>query len=635
MIYLKGFGKKSIAIALILTLTVSSAIGYAGLKLPKRADVSEKYKWQLNEIYSNKEAFYKDVNHVKKDLLPKYGNFKQQLNTAASIKAYIEHDETTYRLVNKISVYAGLLSNLDQSSSAYAEMNSAAESLSSAYGTATSFAIPEMLTLSTSQIEAIKKDPSMAEFGPYFDSLLKQKAHTLNGSEEELLSLASEMAGTPSNIYDKVMYGDYIKPEIKDSKGKTIVLTTSTYSQISESKDRKLRKKAYEARSESYKKLNNTLSETYLGEMKKNIFFAKARKYNSALEASLDAEDVPKSIYDNLITSVNGNLKYLHRYFDLMKKYQKVDQLYLYDTYVPLVDNYTFEMSYDDANKVIQKALAPLGKTYLTDYANGINSGWIDVYEDNNKYTGAFSWGSYDTKPYISLNYDNSLDSLLTMAHEMGHSLNSYYSNKAQRALYAEYPIFTAEVASTMNEMIVMDYLIKNARSEKEKLYLINKQVDNIKGTVFQQVMYSEFEMTAHEMMEKGTPLSPDALNNLWEKTVKKYYGKSFTADPYLKYGWTRIPHFYMNFYVYKYATSMSAAYSLSKDLFNDTDGKVKEKYLNFLASGGKNSPVETLKMTGVDMTTSKPVDDILVYFNGLLTEMDQLLAKQAKGQLK
>lgn len=635
MIRNKGLRQKTIALTLAGALALSSAISYADLKLPKRSEVSNKYKWQLTEIYANKDAFNKDLEKVKKDYIPKYADYKGKLNSAATIKSYIEHDEATSRLVNKLYVYAGLYSNLDQSSSQYSEMNAAGEALYSEWGTARSFVVPEILALTAEQISTIKNDPSMGEFGHYFDVLLRQKAHTLNAEQEELLSMASEMSGTPSNVFDKVLYGDYVKPVIKDSKGKTITLTTSTYSQIIESKDRNLRKTAYNARSESFKKLNNTLSETYIGEIKKNIFFAKARKYDSALSASLDAEGIPKNIYDSLVGSVNGNLKYLHKYFDLMKKYQKVDKLYLYDSYVPLVEDYKFEMGYDEANKVILTALAPLGKTYVDDYKKGIDSGWVDVYEDDNKYTGAFSWGSYDTKPYVLMNYDNSLDALLTQAHEMGHSLNSYYSNKAQRPLYSEYPIFTAEVASTMNEMLVMDYLIKHARSEKEKLFLINKQIDNIKGTVFQQVMYAEFEMKAHEMMEKGTPLSPDAVNGLWEKTVLKYYGKSFSNDPYLKYGWSRIPHFYMNFYVYKYATSMSAAFSLSKGLIADKDGTATKKYLDFLASGSKDFPVDTLKTAGVDMTTSKPVDDILVYFNDLLTQMDGLLAKQAKGQLK
>lgn len=317
----------------------------------------------------------------------------------------------------------------------------------------------------------------------------------------------------------------------------------------------------------------------------------------------------------------------LHKYYKIKKKALGLDEMHGYDLLVPIVDDYKIEMSFEDAVEMIAKALQPLGDKYVQDFKDGIKNKWVDVYEDDNKYTGAYSWGSYDTHPYILMNYDNSLDSVLTLAHEMGHALNSKYSNEAQNYINSDYPIFTAEVASTVNELLVMDYLIKNAKDDTEKLYLINKQIENISGTVYTQVMFSEFEQIMHDKAESGEPISKETLNDYWRSLNMKYSGSALKIDKEAEVGWERISHFYMNFYVYKYATSISASYQIVNDITSGEKDAV-ENYLNFLASGGSEMPVDTLLKTGVDMNSSKPVDSILSYFDSLVNQMDELISK-------
>lgn len=433
------------------------------------------------------------------------------------------------------------------------------------------------------------------------------------------------MAGSPRNVFDKVTIADKEKVFITNKDGEEVELTPGLFSQILEDDDRDYRSNAAEVRYSVYEKINNTLAATYEAEIKKNIFFSKARGFDSAIQASLYAETIPQSVYDNLVSSVNENLEYLHKYYEVRKKALGYDDLYYYDAYVPLTDEYRMEITFDEAAEMIATALQPLGNKYVTDFNNGIANQWVDAYEDSNKYTGGYQWGTYDTHPFILMNYDNTLNSALTLAHEMGHALNSKYSDETQPYSMADYPIFTAEVASTVNEMLVMDYLIKNAENDEEKLYLLNQQIDNIRGTVFVQVMFSEFEKTTHEMVEAGEPISPDVLNDLWMDLLVKYFGSDYTTLEYQKYGWSRIPHFYMNFYVYKYATSMSAGYSIVNRIMAGEENAV-EDYLTFLGAGGSADPISVLKATGVDMNSSEPVDSILEYFGELVNELEVLL---------
>ncbi|GAU77536.1 oligoendopeptidase F [Fusibacter sp. 3D3] len=619
--------KRLLSLLLITLMLFSQSFSFA-LDIPTREDASDAYKWDLTDLYSDRSAFEKDVKLLNDTYIPKLAEYEGKLNTAENIIAYFKLDIETSTILTNVYMYPYLVMDLNQDNSEATEMAGIADSTYGAYQSATSFVTPEILKLDEKVIRNFMALPEMAPYQMTLDKLLKAKAHVLSSEEEKILALASETTGSPKDIYDKVTLADYVKPEIVDENGDTIVLNGSTYSNIIESNDRTLREKAYNAKFSSYDTTINTIAATMNAEVKKNIFLAKARGYNSALEASLDAEYIPKSIYNNLVNSVNDNLSYLHKYYTVRKKAMGLDELHSYDCYVPLVDNYNFEMSYDDAVKTIQTALAPLGADYIKTFDSGIKNNWLDVYEDNHKYTGGYNWGNYSTHPYILLNYDNSLDSVSTLAHEMGHAINSVYSDKAQNYLNADYPIFTAEVASTANEILLMDYLIKNAKSDDERLYLLNMQIDNIRGTVYTQVMFAEFEQTIHEKVEAGEALSADYLNKLWLELITKYYGPDYTVDDVAKTGWSRIPHFYMNFYVYKYATSMSAANELVNNILHNKP-QATEQYLTFLAAGGSDYPVDILKTAGVDMTSSAPVDNLLVYFGELVDEFEATLAKK------
>ncbi len=618
-----------VSLLLVIVLIIGQSATFAGNELVTRSEADEKYKWDLTDIYDSKEGFMKDIETVENDLIPQFEKFVGKLNSVESLAELFALDEATSRKLFKAYVYANLTLDLDQTNNEAVEMSSLTGGLYGKYVAAQSFVEPEILELEEEVLLGFMEDERLKNNKMYLQNLLKQKEHILSKEEEKILSLASDMAGSAKNVFDKVTIADKEKVFITNKKGDEIELTPGLFSQILEDVDRKYRSEAAELRYSVYEKVNNTLAATYEAEIKKNVFFSKARGFDSSIAASLNAEGIPQSVYDNLVTSVNDNLEYLHKYYEVRKKALKYDNLYYYDAYVPLTDEYRLEIPYDEATTLIATALKPLGEKYVKDFNDGIANQWVDAYEDENKYTGGYQWGTYDTHPFILMNYDDTLNSALTLAHEMGHALNSKLSDEKQPYAMADYPIFTAEVASTVNEMLVMDHLIKNAKNDEEKLYLVNKQIDNIRGTVFVQVMFSEFEKRAHEMVEAGEAMSPDVLNDLWMELLVKYFGPSYATLDYQKYGWSRIPHFYMNFYVYKYATSMSAGYSIVNRITAGEENAVEE-YLTFLAAGGSDDPISVLRATGVDMNSSEPVDSILKYFGELVDELEVLLDAKA-----
>ncbi len=631
------YNKRRTSIIAVLTLVFvfcSQILVYASEDKPiiTRPEAEDKYKWDLTEFYQTRELFEADMQKLKEDYLPKLASYKGKLNSAVSLLDYLSTDIEASILIEKGYVYANLTLDLDQTNANASEMASIASSTYSEYLQAVSYVQPELLALDETTLNRLITDPKLSEYTGYLSELVKQKEHILSEKEEAILSGLSEVISAPRNIFDKVLYGDYKYPTIQDADGKDIELSTSTYYDILDTcMDRDVRKRAYEARFKSYADFNHALSEIYITEVKANAATAKLRNFDSSIDAALASEFIPKSVYDNLVTAISNNLEPLHNYYQMKKDALGFEELHGYDAYIPLVNDYTMKMTYEEAVDMIVKALEPLGKDYTDDFIEGINSRWIDVYEDKNKYTGGYQWGTYSMHPYILLNFNNSLDSALTLAHEMGHALNTKYSNEKQNFINADYPIFTAEVVAIVNEMLVMDYLIKHAKNNDEKLFLLNKQIENIRGTVYVQVMFSEFEKTIHEMVESGQPVSSEALNFLWVELIKKYYGEAYTIDDIAKVGWSRIPHFYMNFYVYKYATSMAASYQIMKDITSGKEGAVDD-YLDFLAAGGSDYPIEILKATGVDMNTSEPVDSVLEYFGELVEEMDKLL-KETQGQ--
>ncbi len=621
----RNFRQRVMLLLLVLVMVCGQTLSFADIELIKRSEADDRYKWDLTDIYATRADFDTDVNKLKNELIPQLKEFEGKLNSSEALIDLFALDEEASRIMYDVYVYANLNLDLDQSKSESIEMSSIAGNIYNEYSAATSFVSPEILELDEETLRTIIADPRLAEQKVLLEGLLEEKAYILSKEEEQLLSLVSSLSDSPKSIFDKVTIADKDKIFIGDPNGNRVELTSGKFSEILEDPNRDYRARAAQARGMSSAGVNNTLTSIYETQLKTNTLFATARGFESGLEAALHSEDIPRSVYDNLIASVNDNLEYLHKYYDVRKEALGYENLYYHDAYVPLTADYKIELSYDEAADMIERALAPLGDKYVSDFREGIENNWVDVYEDDNKYTGGYQWGSYDTHPFILMNYSNNLDSALTLAHEMGHALNSKYSNEAQPYIMADYPIFTAEVASTVNELLVMDYLIKNADSDEEKMYLINKQIDNIRGTVYVQVMFSEFEEATHALVEAGQAISPETLNDMWLEIMGKYYGPSYTLLDYQKYGWSTIPHFYWNFYVYKYATSMSAAYSIVNRIKSGDEAAVAD-YLNFLAAGGSEDPITVLKMAGVDMNSSEPVDSILVYFGGLVDDLESML---------
>jgi len=610
--------------------TVTVTVSTIGQK--NRSDIEERYKWKLEDIYAVDTEWDAEYSTIKDEYIPRLSQLKGSLKDADTLLECLKLSDEIGRRMDKLYIYAKMKSDENQADSAATERTAKAQMLQAQLSEAAAFISPEILGCSEEIIVGYINNPTLGNYKHMLESLLLQKKHVLSNAEEELLASMGNMAVTSSETYNKLRFADMTLPKIKDYQGNDLQLSDSIYSVILENKDREYRKRAFEGVFSEYGKLNNTFASILSGEVNKNVFYAKAKKYDSALEASLAGENIPLQVYDQLIDSTNAHLDVLQKYIGLRKKVLGVDKVHLYDMYVPLVENNTLNVSFDDAKKVVIEGLKPFGSEYQTILKRAFDERWIDVYPVEKKYTGAYQWGTYDTHPYVLLNFTNTLDSELTMAHELGHAVNAYESNATQSYVNSSVPIFNAEVASTCNEFMVSDSLIKKANNDNEKLYLINKSIESIRGTFFTQVMYSEFEKAIHERVEKGDALSADVLNSLWKDLMIKYYGSDFEADDYASLWWSRIPHFYMDFYVYKYATAIAASNQLVDGMVNgeDNDRKI-EKYLEFLKAGSSDYSIETLKKAGVDMTTSQPVDNLIKHFDELVNEMENILHTQGK----
>ncbi|MGB4703072.1 MAG: oligoendopeptidase F, partial [Syntrophomonadaceae bacterium] len=479
--------------------------------------------------------------------------------------------------------------------------------------------------LSREQIKEYEKaEPELAVYAHYFDELFRQKEHILGEKEERLLAMSADLSSASNNIFTMLNNADIKFPTIRDENGQEVELTKGRYGRFMESRDRRVRKEAYEGLYSSYKGLINTLAATLSSSIKRDIFYARARNYPSALHAALDQDNVPVEVYNQLIASVNNHLDSMYRYMKIRKKLLQVDPMYMYDIYVPLVADFDMKVTYEEAKEITLQGLKPLGEEYLSVLRQGYQGRWIDVYENQGKTSGAYSWGTYDTHPYVLMNYDDKLDDLFTLAHEMGHSLHSYYSNLAQPYIYSQYSIFVAEVASTVNESLLIDYLLKNTDNPQEKMYLLNHYLEQFRGTVYRQTMFAEFEKITHERVEAGDALTPENLGELYLELNKKYYGPEVEMDDNICAEWARIPHFYSAFYVYKYATGFSAATAIKQSILEEGQPAV-DRYLDFLKSGSSDYPINLLKKAGVDLTTPEPVEKALTYFSKLLDEFEKL----------
>jgi oligoendopeptidase F len=594
--------------------------------VPQRSDMDAKYRWKLEDIFATDQLWEKDFSEVE-GLLPKMTEFKGRLSESGrALLECLQLQDSLWNITDRLYVYAGMKQDEDTRVPSYQELYSRARSLATRVEQAASFIDPEILTMPQSvRDEFMGSTKGLEVYQHYINNIIRKKAHTLSTSEEEILAMSGDLARAPLNVWTMMNDADIKYPSIKDEEGNEVELTKQRYAKFLESTDRRVRRDASEAYSFAYLSYLNSLGAALSGSVAKDLFYAKARKYNSTLEAAMDRDNIPISVFENLIKAADDNLEPLHKYVSLRKKFLGLDELHKYDLSVPLVPEAKMEIPYDSALTIIEKALAPLGKQYLADMRAGFASGWVDVYETEGKGSGAYSWGCFSSHPYMLLNYNNTLRNVFTVAHEMGHCLHRYYSNKNQPYIYSGHSIFTAEVASITNETLLMDYLLKNTEDKTQKLYLLNHYIDEIDGSFYTQLMFSEFEKAMHGKANEGEALSSASLREVYHDVFQKFYGPELVLDSLDDLGCLRIYHFYRNFYVYQYATSLAAAITISRKIL-EGDEEALTRYLEFLKTGNSDYPVNLLKNAGVDMTSPEPVNKTIELFAGLVDEMQRLL---------
>ena len=594
-------------------------------KIPERSEIREQDKWAIHDIYATDELWEEDLKKAK-SFVPVYASYVGKLGQdAKTLLAYLKMEEEVAVLADALGNYAMRRSDEDARVSKYQAM---AASVMSAYvelSSASSFATPEIMAISDETMERFYAEcPELERYRRYLKDIRRRRAHVLTPAEEKLLAAAGEMANAPDTIYGMLTDADLTFPDVADAEGNLHPLSQGTYISYMESSDRVLRKNAFEALYHTYGSFKNAISAVLSAQVKQLQYFAQARKYESSLEASLDATNVPTAVYTNLIEAVHKNLDKMYRYVDLRKKLLGVDELHMYDLYTPLVAGVDKKTPIDEAKKNVYDALAPLGNEYRKILQEGFDNRWIDIYENAGKRSGAYSAGAR-VHPYVLLNYTGTLDSQFTLAHEMGHALHSYLSNRHQNPLDSEYVIFVAEVASTCNEALFMEYLLSKTTDKKERAYLINHFLEQFRGTLYRQTMFAEFELNIGKMAQEGTALTPDVLNAEYRRLNRLYYGENVILDDEIDMEWMRIPHFYYDYYVFQYATGYAAAIALSRRILREGETAVKD-YLEFLSGGCSKSPIDLLKGAGVDMSTTKPVEEALALFGELIDEMEALM---------
>ncbi|APB71662.1 oligoendopeptidase F [Paenibacillus polymyxa] len=592
-------------------------------EIVKRADAPVENTWKLEDLFPNRKAWDQEYEEVKQ-LAKKAEQFQGKLNSAESIGSCFKLEDELSLKTERVYVYAHLHHDEDTAEPTYQGLSQKAKKLGVEVSESLSFVTPEILALPDHQLDAFIEDPKLADYRFTLQEMKREKAHILGKTEEALLAQVGNLAQAPQTIFGMLNNADLKFPKIKDENGKEVELTHGSYIQFLESPHREVRERAFKAVYDTYAKNKNTIASTLSANVNKNIFYSRVRKYPSVLEMSLYGDNIPKEVYTNLIDTIHESLPLLHRYIKLRKKLLGVDELHMYDLFAPLVDEYKMDITYEDAKKQTKEGLKPLGEDYLASLQKGYDERWIDVYENENKRTGAYSWGAYGTHPYVLLNHKDNLNSMFTLAHEMGHALHSYYSDNALKYRDAQYTIFLAEVASTTNEALLMDYLLNKSTDPKEKMYLLTYYADQFRTTVFRQTMFAEFEKIVHERAEQGESLTPQLLSEIYYDLNVKYHGPGMKVDKDIEMEWARIPHFYNSFYVYKYATGFSAATSFSKQILEEGQPAV-DRYLGFLKSGGSDYSINILKKAGVDMSSPQPIREAMSVFEEVITEMEKL----------
>lgn len=591
--------------------------------LKKREEISEEFKWKLEKIFKDAEEWEYEFKKIQEEV-PKYESFQGKLSDKEEILKYLEFNEKVSRKAESLYVYAHMKCDEDTTNQKTQAMMNKIDAYMAEFSSKTAFFVPEILSLKNGFIESLLKDDErFKKYDFLLRDILKEKEHILTKDMEELLALASDCLDAPSTIHNMLTNADMKFDKIKDEDGEMVELTEGNYSSFIKSKDRNIRKEAFEKLFGEYKKFENTLASSLTASIKSFNFNAKVRKYKSPLDASLSPNDIPLSVYEKAIETIDNNLSSLHRYVKLKKKLLGVDEMHMYDLYVPIIEVEKEHIPFEEAVEIANAGLKPLGCEYLNIFNEGIKNGWVDIYQNKGKRGGAYSWGGYDTMPYVLLNYNYELNDVSTLVHEMGHSIHSYYSRKTQDYYYAGYTLFCAEVASTTNEALLIHYQIENEKDKKKKLYLINQELEQIRTTVFRQLMFAEFELYSHNALNEGAALTAADYNEKWHELNKKYFGEDMVVDEDVDIEWARIPHFYNDFYVYQYATGYAAASAFAKSIIEGKEGAV-EKYKGFLKSGGSKYPIDILKDAGVDMTTSEPLEATIQRFNELLDMMEK-----------
>lgn len=595
--------------------------------LKTRDQIDRKYKWNIEAMIADESTIDNDLEDVKAQASAYADEFSGKLTQSADVllKAYKDRDNIWRKLEN-IYVYSRMRRDENNAESKYQAMSDKCGAVIAAVSASMSFFTPELLASSDDIILGyIEQNEGLKEYEFAIKDTLRQKEHILTEAEENLLAQMSEVTKATNDIFTMLNNADIKFASIKDEDGDEVEVTHGNYIKFMESHDRDVREAAYNAMYDSYKDLINTIATTYNYNTKTDVVSARIRKYESARAAALSGDNIPGEVYDNLISVVNDNLPAMHRYVELRKKMLGVDKMYMYDMYVPLIELPKTVISYEEALDMMREGLAPLGEEYITKMNAGLAEGWIDVYENKGKTSGAYSFGSYDSFPYILLNYTDTLKDVFTIVHEMGHSMHSRYTRDVQPYIYGSHSIFTAEVASTVNESLLMQHLLGKDNDIEMRKYLLNLHLEEFRTTLFRQTMFAEFEDITHKAIEAGQVLTAEWMCEQYEALNAKYYGSAVEKDDTIKYEWARIPHFYNAFYVYKYATGYSAATAISNKILSE--GKpAADKYIEFLKTGESDYPIELLKIAGVDMSTPEPIEKAMETFNALLVEFEKLV---------
>lgn len=598
------------------------------IEVPTRDEIEEQYKWNLNDIYSSDDEWEKDFKFVEQSISG-YTRFEGKITESAdNLLACLKFDEEISIKLERLYLYSMLSKDADMRNAKYQGMDDRIKSVYSKVLTASSFIKPELLkTDETKLLSFINSNPDLKIYNHSFDDLLRFRKHTLEREQEELLAMASEVTQVPYNTYSLFTNADLKFPKVADENGNEMEMSHSRFYSALYSKDRNYRERAFKAYLKPYMDNVNSFTSLFNGNLKANIFYSKARKYNSAREAALFKNNIPISVFDNLVEAVNKNISPMYRWASLKKKLLNLDELHPYDVYVTLFDQkLEKKYSYEEAKQIVNDSLKIMGDDYLTSLNKAFDNRWIDVYETKAKRSGAYSSGTtFGVHPYVLLNWTDLLNDVFTLAHEMGHNMHSYYTGLHQPYTYANYSIFLAEVASTFNENLLLDHLIKISESKEEKLFLLEKYLNNITTTVYRQVMFAEFESLTHFKAENGEALTPDVLCKLYKDVYQKYWGPEMQIDEEESYTWARVPHFYYNFYVYQYATGFAASEALALKV--KTVGKpAVDKYLHFLKSGSSDYPINILDKAGVNMNSQEPILAVTKKMNQIIDEIENLI---------